>query len=113
MVNENKILDKIHLQKYIYLLSLFVSRDIQASEFETLFLKIRREDPYLMNGLFNDKAGTLLGTFFLDVDEFTSDELYDPSDAFNINEVEFRKRAEDVFKKLIEINNSPLNGGVN
>jgi hypothetical protein len=94
------LLDRIHLQKYTYMLSLLVLRKITAAEFETIFLKVRREDNYLSSGSFEESIEKILGTFFLDVDEYATDDLYDPNDPYNIDEEEFYIRAESTLKKL-------------
>jgi hypothetical protein len=104
MVNASiELLDKIHLQKYIYLLNLFVKRQIDASMFETLFLAIRREDNYWLSGKFSVQVSKILDTFFLDLDEYVSDDLFDPNDQFNINEIELRKRTKETLAKLMEL----------
>ncbi len=93
-------MDKIHVQKYIYLLTLFVSGKIDASILENLFLQIRREDSYWLSGQFNEKILTVLNAFFLDVDEYNPDDLFDPSDKFNIDQVELTKRANKALEGL-------------
>jgi hypothetical protein len=98
--NDIKLLDKIHLQKYIYLLNLFVSNQIDVSMFEDLFLQIRREDNYWLSGLFNKEIEKVLDTLFLDIDEYTTDDLFNPNDKFSINETELRKRASEALNKL-------------
>ena len=103
MVNEIKILDKVHLQKYIYLLSLFTSKKIDTSVFENVFLQVRRDDSYWLYGSFNEVIGKILDSLFLDVDEYAPNEVYDPNDKFNINEDEFRKRADNTLAILKEI----------
>jgi hypothetical protein len=103
MVNSMNFLDKIHLQKYIYLLNLFVSKQIEATLFEDLFLQIRREDPYWLNGILNENASKILDSFFLDIDSFNPDELFDSSDDFNINKEELYKRANETLGKLMNL----------
>ena len=98
MVKDFKLLDKIHLQKYIYMISLFVSQKISASDFEIFFLQIRNEDNYWLSNSFDKKIGKLLDTFFLDISDYTPDDLYDPNDPNDINEVELRKRAKDILE---------------
>ncbi|MDX2246330.1 MAG: colicin immunity domain-containing protein [Bacteroidia bacterium] len=98
--NESNLLDKIHLQKYIYLLSLFHSEKIETALFENLFLQIRREDNYWLSGKFHENVSKVLDTFFLDVDAYNPDELFDLNDKFNINEVDLKKRASETLKKL-------------
>lgn len=92
MVNDIKLLDKINLQKYIYLIEMFLSDKINASMFEEYFLSVRREDKYLMSSSFEDKVNQIMDTMFLDVDEYNPDEFYGPNDKFNINEEELRSR---------------------
>lgn len=47
MVNqEMKIIEQIHLQKYIYLLNLFIEKHIEIILFENNFLKIRSQDKF-------------------------------------------------------------------
>lgn len=104
MVDSIKFLDKINIQKYIYLIEEFLSNKIEASIFEEYFLSIRREDCYLMNSSFDDRINRIMDTMFLDVDEYSPEEFYDPNDKFNINEDELRKRLNvhlDMLKKLI------------
>jgi len=101
--NTIKILDKVHLQKYVYLLFLFTSEQMDASAFESLFLQIRREDHYWLNGLFNERIEKILDTFFLDIDEYVPIDLYDPNDKFNINEEELRKRSKETLTTLKNI----------
>lgn len=103
MVNKKDInlIDKIHLQKYIYLLSLFINNDIEPSVFGHLFLQIRREDNYWLKGQFNEWVSKILDTFFLDVDSYNPNDLFDPEDPFNINEIELKKRANETLDKLI------------
>jgi hypothetical protein len=103
MVNKNdlNLIDKIHLQKYIYLLSLFINNEIEPSVFEHLFLQIRREDNYWLKGQFNERVSKILDTFFLDVDSYNPNDLFDPEDPFNINEIELKKRANETLDKLI------------
>eukprot|EP01132_Coremiostelium_polycephalum_P005883 gene5883-7323_t len=74
-------------------LCLLASDKIDPSDFETAFLQIRRDDSYLLSGLFNKKILKILDTFFLDLDEYNPEELFDSNDKFNINENELKKRA--------------------
>jgi hypothetical protein len=92
MVNEKEIIDRMHLQKYIFLIGSFLQKKIDVASFEKIFLKVRHEDSYWMSGLFEEKTNRTLDSIFLDIDEFNPDELYDPSDVFNINESELRDR---------------------
>lgn len=103
MVEEIKLIDKVYLQKYIYLMTLFVSKEINAPVFEELFLQIRREDTYWFSGLFHKDIGEILDSFFLDVDEYLPEELYDPLDTFNIDEEELMNKAKQTLIKLKEI----------
>ena len=110
-VNEKKILEYIYAQKYIFLITLFVEERVGAAEFERLFLKLRREDDYWMSGLWDKQIGKILDSFFLDVDEYTEEEIYDKDCQYNINEDKLKgcaKRTledlekEKLFKELIE-----------
>ncbi|SEO88126.1 self-protective colicin-like immunity [Mucilaginibacter gossypiicola] len=95
-----KLTDKIHLEKYIELITQFLNKQISAKDFETRFLSERREDKYWMSGLFNKDVGQILDTLFLDIDEFTPDELYAENDLYAINEAELRSRTAFIFTKL-------------
>ena len=97
---EMKIIEQIHLQKYIYLLNLFIEKHIEITLFENIFLKIRSEDNFWLEGYFTKDVSKVLDAFFLDVDEYCPVNLYDPSDKFNINEVELRKRAMNTLNRL-------------
>jgi hypothetical protein len=55
-----------------------------------------------MSGLFDEKVENVLNSFFLDVDEYAPDELFDENDKFNINKMELRKRAEKTLVILKE-----------
>ncbi len=104
MVNGIKFLDKINLQKYVYLINVFLSNEITASYFVEYFLQIRREDTYWLTSSFDDEVNRIMDAIFLDIDEYNPDELYDPDDKFNINESELRSRLMDklsVLSKLI------------
>jgi len=101
MVREIKLLDKIHLQKYMYLITSFLSREIPPVVFQEFFVQIRREDPYWLSGLFHEEIGRVLDSLFLDVDEFNNGKSYDPNDKFNIDEKELRER---VSNKLVVLN---------
>ena len=103
MVNEITILDRIHLQQYIYLIGLFCSKKMDTPDFERLFLQIRREDNYWLSGSINETIEKILNFFFLDVDEYNPANLFDKNDAFNIDESELRKRASDTLKQLLEL----------
>lgn len=95
MVNGIKLLDKINLQKYIYLISVFLSNEIIASALVGHFLQVRREDTYWLTSSFDDEINRILDEIFLDIDEYNPEELYDPNDKFNINENELRRRLDD------------------
>lgn len=95
MVNSIKFLDKVFLQKYIYLISVFLSNEITASAFVEHFLQIRRGDSYWLTSSFDDKVNRIMDAIFLDIDEYNPEELYDPNDKFNINESELRKRLDE------------------
>jgi len=104
MVNGIKFLDKINLQKYVYLISVFLSNEITTSYFVEHFLQIRREDTYWLTSSFDDEVNSIMDAIFLDIDEYNPDELYDPDDKFNINESELKNRLMDklsVLSKLI------------
>lgn len=92
MVKSVKILDKINLQKYIYMISIFLSGEISASVFLECFLQIRREDKYWMISSFDEKINRIMDSIFLDLDEYNPEEFYDPNDQFNINEDELKTR---------------------
>jgi hypothetical protein len=101
MVNQHQgLLGKIHLQKYIYLLDLFTTGKIETTVMESVFLQLRREDVFWLTGQFCAKISKILDTFFLDVDEYTSNDLFDPTDKFNIDEAEFKKRAKETLMNL-------------
>lgn len=92
MVNDIKLLDKINLQKYIYLISVYLSNKITASIFVDHFLQIRRGDSYWLTSSFHDEVNLIMDSIFLDIDEYNPEELYNPNDKFNINENELRER---------------------
>ena len=89
------ILDKIHLQKYFFVINAYLLKEIEVSEFETIFLKLRREDSYWLSSSFNNEIGSTMDSIFLDIDQFSPDELYDPDDKYNINEKELKERLKD------------------
>jgi Bacterial self-protective colicin-like immunity len=97
--------DKIQLQKYIYILTLYCHGQIGTTEFEKIFLQTRRDDNYLMSGLFDKNIEQILSTFFLDVDAYCGDpEIanYDSSDPFSdIDEQELKKRAKHALQQLL------------
>ncbi len=92
MVNGIKLLDKINLQRYIYLIGIFLSDKIPASVFIRHFLQIRREDTYWLTSSFDDEVNRIMDAFFLGIDEYNPEELYDPNNKFNINENKLRRR---------------------
>jgi hypothetical protein len=100
MVNGMKLLDKINLQRYIYLISIFLSDKITASVFVEYFLQIRRADTYWMTSSFDDEVNRIMDAIFLDIDEYNPEELYDPNDKFNINENELRMRLDSKLSAL-------------
>nr|WP_294875441.1 colicin immunity domain-containing protein [uncultured Pedobacter sp.] len=105
MVNDIKLLDKIHLQKYLYLLSLLCSGKIEVSEFEQVFLQIKAQDEYWLLGKFDERIGKVLDTLYLDVRDYSLDYLYDRDDFINVNLIDFNEnevkiRAKEAFQKL-------------
>lgn len=72
MITHVRFIDKVHLQKYTYMISQFLSDEITASAFEEHFLATRREDQYWMSSSFQDEVGRILDEIFLDVDRSTS-----------------------------------------
>ncbi len=100
MVNNIKLLDKVHLQKYIYILDLFISKQINATIFENLFLEIRRDDTYWLLGSFNQEIEKELNQLFFDVDEYMPENLYEIEDMFNINETELYKRSGKILERM-------------
>lgn len=95
-----RFIDKVHLQKYTYMINQFLSDKITASAFEEHFLATRREDQYWMSSSFQDEVGRIMDEIFLDVDEYSPDGLYVPDNAFNINEVELRIRLNKNLTRL-------------
>jgi len=100
-----KLSDKIHLQKYLYLLSLLCSGKIEMAEFEQLFLEIKAQDQYWLSGMFDERIGKVLDTLYLDIRDYSLDYLYDPDDFVNVNlisfnEGELRTRAIAALRKL-------------
>jgi len=94
MVDEKNIMDRVCVQKYAYLIDLFLSNEITASVFDLCFIRIRRNDEYWLSGELDRRFSKILDTIFLDVDEYAPNELYDPNNKFNIDEVELKKRLE-------------------
>ena len=105
MANGIKLTDKIHLQKYLYLLSLLCSAKIEVPEFESVFISIRAQDEYWLSGEFDEKIEKVLDTLYLDVRDYSLDYLYDRKDIVNVNLISFNEgevkiRAEEALKKL-------------
>lgn len=71
-----------------------------------MFLKIRREDDYWLDGQLDKYASKVLDSFFLDIDAFNPVELYDIEDPFNINEAELKIRASETLNKLRSLLNT-------
>ena len=105
MITDIKLLDKIHLQKYLYLLSLLCTAKIEVPEFEELFMKIKAGDEYWSLGMFDEKIAQVLDRLFLDVRDYSLDYLYDRNDFINVNlisfnEAEVRIKAQEALNKL-------------
>ncbi len=105
MINDIKLLDKIHLQKYLYLLSMLCSAKIEVPEFEELFMQIKASDEYWSSGMFDEKIAKVLDALFLDVRDYSLDYLYDRNDFINVNlisfnEAEVRIKAQEALNKL-------------
>lgn len=92
--------DTTNVRKYVQLIEDYLTDRIHVAQFESDFLQIRRDDSYWMSGSFSDTIGRVLNTIFLDVDEYTPDELYNPNDEFTINEQELRSRLQKNLLKL-------------
>nr|WP_294869892.1 colicin immunity domain-containing protein [uncultured Pedobacter sp.] len=108
MVNDIKLLDKIHLQKYLHLLTMLSSEKIELSEFEQLFIEIKAQDEYWLSGKFDERIGKVLDTLYLDIRDYSLDYLYDPNDFVNVNlisfnEGELRSRATAALRKLKDL----------
>ena len=102
-----KVLDKIYLQKYLYLLSLLCSAKIEVPEFEELFMQIKADDEYWRSGMFDQKITEVLDALFLDIRDYSLDYLYDRNDFVNVNlissnEAEVKNKAEQALSKLKE-----------
>jgi hypothetical protein len=102
-----KLLDKIHLQKYLYLLSLLCSGKIEVPEFEELFMQIKANDEYWHSEMFDQKIAKVLDALFLDIRDYSLDYLYDRNDFVNVNlislnEGEVRIKAQEALSKLEE-----------
>ena len=92
--------DIVQIRPYLILLDQFVHSQIEAGDFEQKFLSMRRFDDYWMGGLFDERIGKLMDTFFLDVDAYAPTELLD-RELGDIDANEFRFCAD---KTLEEIN---------
>nr|WP_294877028.1 colicin immunity domain-containing protein [uncultured Pedobacter sp.] len=100
-----KLSDKMHLQKYLCLLSLLCSGKIEVSEFEQVFLQIKSQDEYWLTGMFDERIGKVLDTLYLDVRDYSLDYLYDRNDFINVNLIDFNEnevkiRAKEALQKL-------------
>lgn len=100
-----KLSDKIHLQKYLYLLSLLCSAKIEVAEFEQVFLQIKAQDEYWQSGKFDERIGKVLDALYLDVRDYSMDYLYDRDDFINVNLIDFNEnevkiRANEALQKL-------------
>lgn len=84
--------DKKAIAKYMEIINQFIDQSIDVSKFESKFIEMRRSDKYWLSGFFNKNVEEILDTLFLDVSDYTPKELYEPNDAFNINEEELYKR---------------------
>lgn len=93
MVNDIKLIDKIHLQKYLYLLSLLCSGEIEMAEFEPLFIQIKAQDEYLLSGMLDEEIAKVLNALYLDVRDYSLDYLYDRDDFINVNLISFNENA--------------------
>jgi hypothetical protein len=103
MAGSIKFLDKINLQKYLYLIACFLDNKIDSSVFEKQFLEIRRNDKYWMTSSFDKSIVRVMDSIFLDIDEYNPEELYDPNDVFNIDEKELRKKLTEKLSILIKL----------
>jgi len=100
-----KLIDKMHLQKYLYLLSLLCSGKIEVSEFEQVFLQIKSQDEYWLSGMFDERIGKVLDTLYLDIRDYSLDYLYDRNDFINVNLIDFNEnevkiRVREALQKL-------------
>ena len=100
MEDRRRVLDRIYVQQYIYLLTMLENKEVTADEFESLFLHIRREDTHLMTGQFDDTIERILGTLFLDVNDYAPAHLFDPTDKFDISAVDLEGRARKALMLL-------------
>jgi hypothetical protein len=104
-MNNIKLIDKIHLQKYLYLLSLLCSGKIEVAEFEQVFLQIKAQDEYWQSGMFDERIAKVLDTLYLDVRDYSLDYLYERDDFINVNLIDFNEnevkiRAIEALQKL-------------
>jgi len=97
--NKIKLLDKIHVQKYIYLLSVFVSGNVDFSLFENMFMQIRKEDNYLRSGQLNEKASRILAAVLLDVAGYRS-RISGGASLFSIDGIEVKQRTKQALEQL-------------
>ena len=103
-----KLLDKIHLQKYLYLLRLLCSAKIEVPEFETLFIQIKAGDEHWRSGIFDERIIKVLDMLYLDVRDYSLDYLYDRHDFINVNLIDFNENqvkisAKEALKKLKDL----------
>ena len=82
------------IEKYILLIKKFVTVEIEAPEFEALYLDMFKND----SDMRSEKDFEVLNALFIDVDEFCSDS--DLRDEDDLNEQDLLKRAEDALKEL-------------
>lgn len=103
MVVQISFLDKVHLQKYLFIVNSYLDNSITVSDFVEIFLDIRREDNYWLKSSFDVRVNKILDSMFLDIDEFTPPELFDPADKFNIDENELRQRLNTAVSALVAL----------
>lgn len=94
MVTDISIWDKINLQKYIYLISVYLKDEITSDDFVEFFLHLRREDSYWMSSSFDNRINFIMDTIFMDIDEYTPEELLDSENEYYIDERELRVRLQ-------------------
>jgi Bacterial self-protective colicin-like immunity len=97
-LEEGHSINKISKEKYTSLLQDYVSKTIDANEFESKFLKLFKSDESFRP----QKEFDILDRLFSDVDAYCKDpELLRKLDPrFNIGEAELRKRAERALLEL-------------
>jgi hypothetical protein len=93
-------IDLVHIQPYLYLCTALLENKITAKEFETLFLDLRRNDQYYMTGRFNTGFANLIRVLFNAVDDYQPEELYDPTDKYDITEAALRQQVTNVMEKF-------------